>query len=95
VYQEARLDNRWLDLRVPANAAIMRLQSGVCRLFRNSLHEQGFTEIHTPKLIPGESEGGAEVFRTDYFGKSACLAQSPQVCRRPGPRAHAVSCMRC
>ena len=61
----------------------------------DSLHEQGFTEIHTPKLIPGESEGGAEVFRTDYFGKSACLAQSPQVCRRPGPRAHAVSCMRC
>jgi len=79
VYQETRLDNRWLDLRVPANAAIMRLQSGVCRLFRNSLHTQGFTEIHTPKLIAGESEGGSEVFRTDYFGKSACLAQSPQL----------------
>ena len=36
-------------------------------------------EIHSPKLIPGESEGGAEVFRTDYFGSPACLAQSPQL----------------
>ena len=32
--QEQRLDNRWLDLRVPANNAIMRVQSGVCTLFR-------------------------------------------------------------
>ena len=79
VYQEARLDNRWLDLRVPANNAIMRLQSAVCQLFRESLYAQGFMEIHSPKLIPGESEGGAEVFRTDYFGTMACLAQSPQL----------------
>lgn len=79
VYQEARLDNRWLDLRVPANNAIMRLQSAVCQLFRESLYAQGFMEIHTPKLIGGESEGGSEVFRTDYFGTSACLAQSPQL----------------
>jgi len=79
VYQENRLDNRWLDLRVPANNAIMRLQSAVCQLFRESLYTQGFMEIHTPKLIGGESEGGSEVFRTDYFGTSACLAQSPQI----------------
>jgi aspartyl-tRNA synthetase len=79
VYQENRLDNRWLDLRVPANNAMMRLQSAVCQLFRESLYAQGFIEIHTPKLIAGESEGGSEVFRTDYFGTSACLAQSPQL----------------
>ncbi len=40
VYQENRLDNRWLDLRVPANNAIMRLQSAVCQLFRESLYSQ-------------------------------------------------------
>lgn len=34
--QDLRLDNRWLDLRTPANNAIMRLQSGVCQLFRYS-----------------------------------------------------------
>lgn len=77
--QELRLDNRWLDLRVPANNCIMRVQSGICQLFRESLYEQGFVEIHTPKLIGGESEGGAGVFRTDYFGRPACLAQSPQL----------------
>ena len=65
--QELRLDNRWMDLRAPANNAIMRVQSMVCQLFRESLYSQGFIEIHTPKLIAGESESGAGVFTTDYF----------------------------
>lgn len=77
--QELRLDNRWMDLRAPANNAIMRIQSAICQLFRESLYAQGFCEIHTPKLIAGESESGAGVFKTDYFGSEACLAQSPQL----------------
>lgn len=77
--QELRLDHRWLDLRVPANNAIIRIVSAVCQLFRESLYEQGFIEIHTPKLIQGESESGAGVFKVDYFGSVACLAQSPQL----------------
>mmetsp|Transcript_4416 Transcript_4416/g.6854 ORF Transcript_4416/g.6854 Transcript_4416/m.6854 type:complete len:602 (-) Transcript_4416:1416-3221(-) len=77
--QELRLDNRWMDLRVPANNGIMRIQSAICQLFRESLYSQGFMEIHTPKLIAGESESGAGVFTTDYFGTTACLAQSPQL----------------
>ncbi len=77
--QELRLDNRWMDLRAPANNAIIRIQSAVCQLFRESLYSQGFIEIHTPKLIAGESESGAGVFTTDYFGTTACLAQSPQL----------------
>jgi len=77
--QELRLDHRWMDLRAPANNAIMRVQSAVCQLFRESLYSQGFCEIHSPKLIAGESESGAGVFTTDYFGQTACLAQSPQL----------------
>mmetsp|Transcript_57175 Transcript_57175/g.170441 ORF Transcript_57175/g.170441 Transcript_57175/m.170441 type:complete len:637 (-) Transcript_57175:564-2474(-) len=77
--QELRLDHRWMDLRAPANNAIMRVQSAVCQLFRESLYSRGFVEIHTPKLIAGESESGAGVFTTDYFGTRACLAQSPQL----------------
>mmetsp|Transcript_13575 Transcript_13575/g.16472 ORF Transcript_13575/g.16472 Transcript_13575/m.16472 type:complete len:629 (+) Transcript_13575:130-2016(+) len=77
--QELRLDNRWMDLRAPANNSIMRIQSAVCQLFRESLYSQGFIEIHSPKLIAGESESGAGVFTTDYFGTTACLAQSPQL----------------
>jgi len=77
--QELRLDNRWLDLRTPANNAIIQLKSAICQLFRESLYSQSFIEIQTPKLIQGESESGAGVFTTDYFGKVACLAQSPQL----------------
>ena len=36
-------------------------------------------EIQTPKLIGGASEGGSAVFRLEYFGEQACLAQSPQL----------------
>lgn len=69
ILQDTRLNNRWLDLRVPANNAIMRVRSGISLLFREALTAKGFVEINTPKLIAGESEGGSEVFRTDYFGK--------------------------
>ena len=40
--------------------------------------KEGFQEIHTPKLIAGSSEGGANVFKLMYFNREACLAQSPQ-----------------
>eukprot|EP00316_Scyphosphaera_apsteinii_P023467 CAMPEP_0119306846 /NCGR_PEP_ID=MMETSP1333-20130426/7504_1 /TAXON_ID=418940 /ORGANISM="Scyphosphaera apsteinii, Strain RCC1455" /LENGTH=609 /DNA_ID=CAMNT_0007310263 /DNA_START=14 /DNA_END=1843 /DNA_ORIENTATION=+ len=77
--QDLRLNHRWVDLRVPANNAIMVVQSVTCSLFREALSSEGFVELHTPKLIAGESESGAGVFRTDYFGQTACLAQSPQL----------------
>jgi aspartyl-tRNA synthetase len=79
VSQDIRLNNRWLDLRVPANNAIMRVRSGVSQLFREALLQQDFIEINSPKLIGGESEGGANAFHADYFGRDACLAQSPQL----------------
>jgi len=74
-----RLDNRTLDLRVPSHVAIFRVQSMVCQLFREFLSKNGFIEIHSPKILGGSSEGGAEVFRLEYFGKKASLAQSPQL----------------
>eukprot|EP01023_Acetabularia_acetabulum_P011751 TRINITY_DN15473_c0_g1_i1.p1 TRINITY_DN15473_c0_g1~~TRINITY_DN15473_c0_g1_i1.p1 ORF type:complete len:355 (-),score=65.63 TRINITY_DN15473_c0_g1_i1:263-1327(-) len=79
VSQDLRLDNRYLDLRTPANQAIFKIQSGVCQLFREYLLSQNFQEIHTPKLIAGASEGGSAVFKLDYMGIPACLAQSPQL----------------
>lgn len=79
VNQDTRLDNRVLDLRTPANQAIFRLEAGVCKLFRDVLSDQGFVEIHTPKIISAASEGGANVFTVSYFKDSAYLAQSPQL----------------
>jgi aspartyl-tRNA synthetase len=76
---DTRLNNRILDLRTPANQAIMRIQSGVGRLFREFLDSRGFVEIHTPKLIGGASESGSSCFTLKYFEDNACLAQSPQL----------------
>lgn len=77
VKQDVRLNNRVIDLRVPTNQAIFRLQSGVCQIYREFLLSKDFVEIHSPKLIGGTSEGGANVFRLKYFEQDACLAQSP------------------
>ncbi len=79
VHQDVRLNNRVIDVRTPANQAIFRLQSGVCELCRSHRLGRGFTEIHTPKLVATASEGGADVFRVEYFGGDAFLAQSPQL----------------
>eukprot|EP00128_Syssomonas_multiformis_P016096 Colp12_sorted_trinity150504_noHs@30061 len=79
VNQDTRLDNRVLDLRTTTNQAIFTIQGAVCKLFRDHLSSQGFVEIHTPKIIPAASEGGANVFKVSYFKGEAFLAQSPQL----------------
>lgn len=79
ITQRTRLNNRLIDLRTPTMQATFRMQSVICREFRAFLSEQGFTEVHTPKLQGGASESGASVFRVEYFGRSAFLAQSPQL----------------
>mmetsp|Transcript_6559 Transcript_6559/g.19889 ORF Transcript_6559/g.19889 Transcript_6559/m.19889 type:complete len:579 (-) Transcript_6559:1935-3671(-) len=79
VERNTRLNARMIDLRVMAHQAVFRVQSGICQLFREYLTGQNFVEIHTPKLIGGASEGGADVFQLKYFDQPACLAQSPQL----------------
>lgn len=79
VNQDTRLNYRVLDIRTPANRAIFYIQSQVSNIFRQFLLGEKFVEIHTPKLIAGSSEGGAAVFRLEYKGQPACLAQSPQL----------------
>jgi nondiscriminating aspartyl-tRNA synthetase len=77
---DKRLDARALDLRNPKVAAIFRLRSEGLRIIRNALFLQGFVEVNTPKIIGSASEGGANLFGFDYFGKrKAYLAQSPQL----------------
>jgi aspartyl-tRNA synthetase len=79
VSQPQRLDNRVIDLRTTTNQAIFRISSVVCHLFRSFWFERGFVEIHTPKMLGVASEGGASVFRLQYFDRPAFLAQSPQL----------------
>ena len=84
VDQITRLDNRILDLRIPTNITIMKLSGAIWKYFREFLDSKDFTEIHTPKILGGSSEGGSEVFRLSYFGRPACLAQSPQLFKQMG-----------
>lgn len=76
---DARLNSRSLDMRTPRTAAIFRLRAGILQSVRATLEKHKFTEITTPKLIGSASEGGANLFSFEYFGKTAYLAQSPQL----------------
>ena len=69
---------RVIGLRSPREQAVFKIQSEIQRAIREYLRGQDFTEIRTPKLLAAATEGGAEVFKFDYFGKEATLAQSPQ-----------------
>ncbi len=75
---EAKLNNRAVALRNPRERAVFRIQEGITRGFRDFLYEQGFTEIHTPKLGAKSAEGGANLFKLEYFHRPAILQQSPQ-----------------
>lgn len=57
---------------------MFKIQEGIVRGFREALQKEGFTEIHSPKIVAQNAEGGANLFRMEYFGRRAYLAQSPQ-----------------
>ena len=76
---DAKLNYRSIALRNVRERAKFKLQEGITRAFRDFLYEQGFTEIHTPKIGAKSAEGGANLFRLDYFHRPAVLQQSPQL----------------
>ncbi len=75
----ALLDHAVVANRHPTRRAIFRLGAAAMRAFRGSLDARGFTEIQSPKLVAGATEGGANVFAVRYFKQEAYLAQSPQL----------------
>ncbi|MFB8235877.1 aspartate--tRNA(Asn) ligase [Kitasatospora purpeofusca] len=75
---DQRLDWRFLDVRRPSQQLVFAVQTTVEQAMREVTAEEGFTELHTPKLMGTASESGAEVFKVDYFDRTAYLAQSPQ-----------------
>lgn len=79
-----KFDNRQVTLRNPRDMAILKVASVVSKAFADYLTEQGFTQIYTPKIVSEGAEGGANVFKMDYFGKQVYLAQSPQFYKQIG-----------
>ncbi|MEM3144338.1 MAG: aspartate--tRNA(Asn) ligase [Candidatus Nitrosotenuis sp.] len=74
-----RLNARALDLRNQRVAAVFKIRHHVLKSLRRTLSDNRFIEITTPKIIGSASEGGANLFSLEYFGKKAYLAQSPQL----------------
>jgi nondiscriminating aspartyl-tRNA synthetase len=75
---ETILDYRPITLRNEGQRAIFKIQEGICVAARKFLQSQLFTEIRSPKIVYAGAEGGSNIFKVDYFGKEAYLAQSPQ-----------------
>ena len=71
-------DHRPLTLRHPKQRAVFRIASVICNGFGNFLEGAGFTRICSPKIVREGAEGGANLFKLNYFDRDAYLAQSPQ-----------------
>lgn len=69
---------RAIGLRNLQEQTIFKVQAKILESTRDYLNRHDFTEINSPKLLAEATEGGAEVFKLDYFGKTAILAQSAQ-----------------
>ena len=76
---DTRLENRFLDLRRPKVQAIFKIRSEMLKSVRNTLYNEGFIEVNTPKLVASCTEGGTELFPISYFEREAFLGQSPQL----------------
>ena len=75
---DKRIDWRYLDLRRPDRRLIFEVQTTAERAMREFWRQERFIELHTPKLMGSASESGAELFKAEYFDRTAYLAQSPQ-----------------
>ena len=73
------LDHAPVALRHPRQRALFQLQAASMCGFRDTLLARQFVEIQTPKIVGAATEGGANVFAIDYFGRPAYLSQSPQL----------------
>lgn len=73
------LDYRSLTLRHPKIKKIFKIQDAILDAFRKSAEKLDCIEIVVPTITAASTEGGAEVFRVDYYGYKGFLAQSPQL----------------
>jgi nondiscriminating aspartyl-tRNA synthetase len=76
--QQIRLDWRFLDIRKPEKALLFKVWTELERSHMEYCTNEGYIEIHSPKLMSAPSESGAELFEVQYFERKAYLAQSPQ-----------------
>ena len=76
---DTRIKYRWLLIRNPVEKAIFKIRAGVLKAARDYLERNGFIEVQTPKIVAAGAEGGATLFKVQYFEREAYLSQSPQL----------------
>ena len=73
------LDNRGLVLRQPKIQAVFKVKETIIDSFREYMKQNMFFEFQAPSITPATAEGGAEVFKVNYFDKQAYLSRSLQL----------------
>jgi nondiscriminating aspartyl-tRNA synthetase len=76
---DVRLDYRYVDLRTANTSAIFKIRAEIAGAFRTAARSLGCVEMHPPTIVEAATEGGADVFKIQYFEKDAYLVQSPQL----------------
>ena len=75
---EYLLDVRHLWLRSRKMQAVLKIRHTVFGAIHDYFRKSGFYEVQTPMFITAAVEGGATLFKVDYFGQPVYLTQSSQ-----------------
>lgn len=76
---DTRIKYRWLLARNPIEKAIFKVRANLLKAAREFFEKNNFIEVQTPKLVAAGAEGGATLFKVQYFEREAYLSQSPQL----------------
>lgn len=72
-------DKRHLSIRGRKAAAVIRIRAEFVYSCFDFFRNRGFTLISAPTIVQNAVEGGATLFKVDYFGEPAFLSQSAQL----------------
>ncbi len=76
---ETLLDVRHLWLRSREMAATMKVRASLLDGLREFYDGAGYTEVHCPTFVSGQTEGGSTLFKVPYFDEEVYLTQSSQL----------------